>query len=92
VAEPAVNVHAAPACGCDACDDGAAQLLEEIDEAILAVLEGALEIIWDGSELQRRLVSTGSRGDGGELSAAPFRLNAGPWAAGWDPRQLIDLN
>lgn len=91
-AEPAVNAHAPPACGCDACDDGSAQLLEGLDEAILAVVEGALEIIWDGSELQRRLVSTGSRGDGGELSAAPFRLNAGPWAVGWEPRQLINLN
>lgn len=31
-----------PGCGCDACDDGSAELLEALDERVLAVLRGGV--------------------------------------------------
>ncbi|WP_432573235.1 DUF6226 family protein [Kineococcus sp. SYSU DK005] len=39
--EPAVLLAHVPACGCDACDDGSAALLEELDDAVLDVVTGA---------------------------------------------------
>lgn len=42
--EPAVEVATLPDCGCDACDHGADQLLEELDEHLLDVSSGAF--VW----------------------------------------------
>jgi hypothetical protein len=39
---PAVLLTELPFCGCDACDDGSAYLLGELDEHIAAVVSGAL--------------------------------------------------
>jgi hypothetical protein len=38
--EPAVWVVSVPFCGCDACDDGSAHFLDEIDRAVLSVVSG----------------------------------------------------
>ncbi|MFI7008465.1 DUF6226 family protein [Streptomyces sp. NPDC050145] len=38
--EPAVSAAQVPDCGCDACDDGSAGILEVLDEAVLAVVTG----------------------------------------------------
>lgn len=40
--EPAVVLDRAPDCGCDACDDGSASLIEALDEQIRTVVTGAL--------------------------------------------------
>ncbi|HEX8496929.1 MAG TPA: DUF6226 family protein [Actinomycetales bacterium] len=40
--DPAVFVAALPVCGCDACDHGSAQLLADLDEAVLDVVTGAM--------------------------------------------------
>lgn len=38
--EPAVYLATVPECGCDACDSGSADLLEEFDEYVLSVVGG----------------------------------------------------
>jgi hypothetical protein len=38
--EPAVLLASLPACGCDACDDGSTHLLEELDAAVVRVVDG----------------------------------------------------
>lgn len=39
---PPVLVDLAPPCGCDACDNGSAVLLGELDDALLVVLQGGM--------------------------------------------------
>lgn len=39
--EPAVEIASAPDCGCDACDSGSTDLLEELDDHVLDVISGA---------------------------------------------------
>lgn len=41
---PFVEVDLVPDCGCDACDQGSAELLREVDEAVLAVVDGSLRV------------------------------------------------
>lgn len=38
--DPAVEVEIVPDCGCDACDSGSDDLLEQLDEHLLAVVNG----------------------------------------------------
>lgn len=39
--DPATAIDRVPGCGCDACDSGSADLLQEIDERVLDVVTGA---------------------------------------------------
>ncbi|MFF1685762.1 MULTISPECIES: DUF6226 family protein [unclassified Streptomyces] len=39
--DPAVALETVPDCGCDACDDGSASLLEMVDDTVLAVVTGS---------------------------------------------------
>ncbi|WP_353940868.1 DUF6226 family protein [Streptomyces sp. HUAS MG91] len=55
--EPAVPVERLPDCGCDACDDGSAGLLERLDDAVVAVVTGALVHIDAGPD--QVIVDTG---------------------------------
>ncbi|WP_338702633.1 DUF6226 family protein [Streptomyces sp. Q6] len=48
VGEPAVPLGIVPDCGCDACDDGSAGILEMVDESVLAVITGDVVHIDDG--------------------------------------------
>jgi len=41
VGDPAVLVLAAPDCGCDACDSGSQDALDELDEYMLSVVTGS---------------------------------------------------
>ncbi|MBK1787677.1 DUF6226 family protein [Prauserella cavernicola] len=45
LARPDLTLTALPACGCDACDDGSAALLAEIDDTIGTVLDGPLVLL-----------------------------------------------
>jgi len=92
VGEPAVGVRRLPECGCDACDDGSAALLESLDEVVLAVVEGALEVSWDGRGHRLRMPESASWGGEDPGFSRPFRVAAGPWAGEWTPRPLIALD
>lgn len=41
--EPALEVATLPDCGCDACDDGSRGLLEQLDQAVLSIVDGSSE-------------------------------------------------
>ncbi|NEB75631.1 hypothetical protein G3I40_10385 [Streptomyces sp. SID14478] len=54
---PAVALERLPDCGCDACDDGSANLLEMVDDAVLAVVQGSFTHVDAGRG--RRIVALG---------------------------------
>jgi hypothetical protein len=49
VGEPAVIVTGIPDCGCDACDSGSQDVLDELDEYMFSVVSGAFRRLWSGS-------------------------------------------
>ncbi|MFT4264190.1 MAG: DUF6226 family protein [Nocardioides sp.] len=53
-ADGTVLIDLLPGCGCDACDDGSAPLLEMLDERILAVLSGGVTHARSGSSSATR--------------------------------------
>ncbi|MEB3966870.1 DUF6226 family protein [Streptomyces kunmingensis] len=55
--EPAKTLGALPDCGCDACDDGSEQLIEAVDDLVLAVVTGTFVHIDAGRG--REIVATG---------------------------------
>jgi hypothetical protein len=48
VGDPAVCVAWIPDCGCDACDSGSQDVLDELDEYIFGVVSGAFRRLWSG--------------------------------------------
>lgn len=76
--EPAVLALSLPGCGCDACDDGSDQLLDELDEHVLAVVTG--EFV----HLEKK------RGGGTVVSTAPGEWSAeGDFAEARDVDALL---
>jgi hypothetical protein len=57
VGDPAVLALATPDCGCDACDDGSARLVDEFDEHVMSVVTG--EFVHVGTK-NNTTMSTGS--------------------------------
>jgi hypothetical protein len=48
VGDPAVCVTWIPDCGCDACDSGSQDVLDELDEYVFGVVSGAFRRLWSG--------------------------------------------
>jgi hypothetical protein len=48
VGDPAVRLAAIPTCGCDACDSGSQDVLDELDQWVLGVVTGAYRRLWKG--------------------------------------------
>ncbi|WP_139977294.1 DUF6226 family protein [Nocardioides litoris] len=62
---PVALVASVPVCGCDACDDGSALLLEELDDTILTIALGGVVHARRGSDaVTRRLDGWGGSLDG----------------------------
>jgi hypothetical protein len=93
--DPAVPVDWVPQCGCDACDSGSQDVLDELDDYILGVISGGFRRLWAGD--REITVIGGARGRGwrasgrfrrGEVEAiladpAGWReLSGAPWTAG----------
>ncbi|WP_328754158.1 MULTISPECIES: DUF6226 family protein [unclassified Streptomyces] len=55
--EPAVSLEQLPDCGCDACDSGSADLLEAVDDVVIAVVTGTFVHVDAGEG--REIVCTG---------------------------------
>jgi hypothetical protein len=55
--EPATTLGMLPDCGCDACDDGSASLLEVVDDLVEAVVTGTFAHIDAGQG--REILATG---------------------------------
>lgn len=84
--EPAVAVLE-PDCLCDACDSGSRDLLEELDQAILSIVDGSSEVVRSSAGSSTR-TSFGAEGGGTDGPATSLQITAGPWADGWTPRPL----
>ncbi|MBP2381593.1 DUF1990 domain-containing protein [Brachybacterium sacelli] len=88
--EPAVPVHTTPVCGCDACDDGSGDLLEDLDRTILSIVDGSFEVVTTAGGTSRR-TSFGVEEDGrAEGDPASMQITAEPWAENWTPRPLCE--
>ncbi|MGY5764263.1 DUF6226 family protein [Brachybacterium sp. DNPG3] len=87
---PAIAVEDLPDCGCDACDSGSRDLLEQVDRAILSIVDGSLEAAVGPDGYRRRTSFGAEAGSGGEPDEAvrPLEILAGPWAPDWTPRPL----
>jgi hypothetical protein len=46
VGDPAISVAVIPDCGCDACDSGSQDVLDELDEYVFSVVAGAYRRLW----------------------------------------------
>lgn len=86
--EPALPVATIPVCGCDACDAGSADLLEDLDSSILSIVDGSFEVTLTPG-VEGRCTSFGSTlSSGDDRVTVSAQLTAGPWADGWSPRPL----
>lgn len=89
--DPAIVVGDPRGCGCDACDDGSMQLLEDLDQWVLSVVDGSLRVE-GGSEaptIRTSFVTSTIAGTPEEKHrGAPTSFTAGPWADGWVPRRI----
>lgn len=86
-----VPIEELPQCGCDACDGGSAELLAQLDKAVLSTIDGSVRI-----ELTRNSLSvrTSFGGHSSSLIERPVHavaLRTGPWPGGWHPRTVESL-
>lgn len=96
VGDPAVVITWIPDCGCDACDSGSQDVLDELDEVIVGVVSGAFRRLASGERVITVIgtdrwsgSSTGSgrfgRGEVARILADPTgwqELSGAPWLAG----------
>lgn len=91
VGDPAVCVTWIPDCGCDACDSGAQDVLDEVDTYVVGVVSGRFRRLWSGDR-QITAVGDGWSSSGafarGEVQAILddpkgwFELSGPSWIAG----------
>ena len=74
IGDPVEVLERQPVCGCDACDDGSAALVEAIDNAFVLALSGGVHAVRDGANVVRRSL------DGWGSSGTLRRRRAGPVA------------
>lgn len=87
-----------PDCGCDACDGGSAELIEELDQSIIPILDGSLTASLKTG--WRKSVSTCSTPfmAGSSTTSGHYRrderistsTNPSPWFPDWTPMQIMD--
>ncbi|MBB5832471.1 DUF6226 family protein [Brachybacterium aquaticum] len=88
VGEPALAVLETPDCGCDACDDGSASMLRELDEILLSVVDGSLEAHRSPTAHGVRTSFGSSEGSGEDTGGPSVRVRAAAWVEDWTPRDL----
>lgn len=86
--EPIVPVETVPDCGCDACDSGSADLLENLDSTILSIVDGSFETVLSPGWTSRRTSFGASGSSSEEGTDRSMALTAQPWADEWEPRPL----
>ncbi|MGO2861215.1 MAG: DUF6226 family protein [Brevibacterium sp.] len=90
IGDPAIVLTHQPFCGCDACDSGSEELLEDLDEMIFSVVDGSLQAVVDGRTKSFRH-SFGSQSAYPLGGAVPHvEHSAVPWFEGWKARPLHD--
>ena len=86
--DPPLPVETIPDCGCDACDSGSRDLLEQLDQAILSIVDGSYEVQVSPRGRSDRSSFGASAGAGVDQPEANAVLSADPWAEGWLPRPM----
>ena len=86
--DPPLAVETVPDCGCDACDTGSRDLLQQLDQAILSIVDGSYEV-QVSPDGRRERTSFGAGNSGGiDQPDVTALVTAGPWAEDWDPRPM----
>ena len=86
--DPPLAVETVPDCGCDACDSGSRDLLEQLDQSILSIVDGSYEVqVSPDGRRERTSFGAGSSG-GIDQPDVTAHVTAGPWAEDWDPRPM----
>lgn len=88
IGDPAVAVSTVPDCGCDACDSGSRDLLEDLDRTLLSIVDGSFEVDLSPDWSSQRTSFGASGGSGEEGTDLSLTLTTQPWADGWTPRPL----
>ena len=88
IGDPAVPVSTTPNCGCDACDSGSRDLLEELDRTLLSIVDGSFETVLSPGWTSHRTSFGAEGGSGDEGSSLSMTVTAQPWAEEWTPRPL----
>ena len=86
--DPALAAETLPDCGCDACDSGSRDLLEQLDQSVLSIIDGSYEVEVSPRGRRERSSFGASAGSGAEDPAVTARITAGPWAPDWTPRPM----
>ena len=86
--DPPLAVETVPDCGCDACDTGSRDLLQQLDQAILSIVDGSYEVEISPRGRSDRSSFGASAGAGVDQPEANAVLSADPWAEGWLPRPM----
>lgn len=86
--DPPLPVETIPDCGCDACDSGSRDLLEQLDQAILSIVDGSYEALISPRGRSDRSSFGASAGAGVDQPEVNAVLTAGPWVEGWTPRPM----
>ncbi|MFF1396312.1 DUF6226 family protein [Streptomyces sp. NPDC058287] len=87
--EPAVSIEQLPDCGCDACDSGSADLLEVLDDVVVAVVTG--EFVHVDAGEGREIVGTGESWSASdwEASGPPVEEALAVARAGRSPYRVV---
>ncbi|WP_187774266.1 DUF6226 family protein [Lolliginicoccus suaedae] len=87
--DPAVILTSIPDCFCEDCDPGPAALLEEIDQWVLSVVDGSLDLAVTAKRYSVR-TSFGSEGRSPvQFCTESTAFVAAPWPPGWSARSLV---
>lgn len=86
--DPAVRLAEIPDCGCDACDRGSAELLEEMDRWVLSVVDGSLHVEVAAGHSSIRSSFGGSSGGTVQHLDQPTAFTAAPWSPNWTARAI----
>ncbi|ASK66251.1 hypothetical protein CFK39_10950 [Brachybacterium avium] len=88
IGDPPVPVSTTPDCGCDACDSGSRDVLEELDRTILSIVDGSFETVLTPGWTSHRTSFGAGGGSGEEDADLDVTVTAQPWAENWTPRPL----
>ncbi|WP_207390364.1 DUF6226 family protein [Rhodococcus sp. ABRD24] len=85
--DPAVSLASIPDCGCDACDRGSTELIKDMDQWVLSVVDGSLEVHLTEHDYSVRTSFINQAGDVRSIDE-PTSFRAAPWPPKWRSRLL----
>jgi hypothetical protein len=86
--DPVVHLATVPDCACDGCDRGSDALLKEIDQWVLSVVDGSLEVDISTDHETIRTFFTAESGTAQNV-IEPTTFKAAPWPTNWTSRPVV---